>query len=173
MAAGLPQVRTGYVGRSPLRHAVSPPGSGGPWTWEGCRRTGWRRCTGRRWPCRPLRMDQYQSCHFAYFLRYGLGGKDRRPAGFHAPEYGTFVHFVLETVLREVRAQGGGAGLPRGGPGLHGPGRWRTMSAGNWGGWAPDPPASAISSAGWNEMSGRWWTMWWRNLGLGFPAGAF
>ncbi|MFR1232234.1 MAG: PD-(D/E)XK nuclease family protein [Evtepia gabavorous] len=53
------------------------------------------------------RMDQYQSCHFAYFLRYGLGAKDRRPAGFHAPEYGTFVHFVLETVLREVRAQGG------------------------------------------------------------------
>ena len=31
------------------------------------------------------RMDQYQSCHFAYFLRYGLGAKDRRPAGFHAP----------------------------------------------------------------------------------------
>ena len=53
------------------------------------------------------RMDQYQSCHFAYFLRYGLGAKDRRPAGVHAPEYGTFVHFVLETVLREVRAQGG------------------------------------------------------------------
>lgn len=53
------------------------------------------------------RMDQYKSCHFAYFLRYGLGAKDRRPAGFHAPEYGTFVHFVLEHVLREVRDKGG------------------------------------------------------------------
>lgn len=53
------------------------------------------------------RMDQYKSCHFAYFLRYGLGAKDRRPAGFHAPEYGTFVHFVLERVLRGVQAKGG------------------------------------------------------------------
>ncbi|MDY3015147.1 MAG: PD-(D/E)XK nuclease family protein [Evtepia sp.] len=53
------------------------------------------------------RMDQYQSCHFAYFLRYGLGAKDRRPAGFHAPEYGTFVHFVLERVFRSVGEEGG------------------------------------------------------------------
>lgn len=53
------------------------------------------------------RMDQYKSCHFAYFLRYGLGAKDRRPAGFHAPEYGTFLHFVLETVLRAVKSKGG------------------------------------------------------------------
>lgn len=53
------------------------------------------------------RMDQYKSCHFAYFLRYGLEAKDRHPAGFHAPEYGTFVHFVLEHVLRAVRAKGG------------------------------------------------------------------
>ena len=53
------------------------------------------------------RMDQYKSCHFAYFLRYGLGAKDRRPAGFHAPEYGTFVHYVLEHVLKAVRDRGG------------------------------------------------------------------
>ncbi|MBQ9853258.1 MAG: PD-(D/E)XK nuclease family protein [Ruminiclostridium sp.] len=53
------------------------------------------------------RMDQYKSCHFAYFLRYGLGAKDRRPAGFHAPEYGTFVHYVLEHVFQGVRDKGG------------------------------------------------------------------
>lgn len=53
------------------------------------------------------RMDQYKSCHFAYFLRFGLGAKDRRPAGFHAPEYGTFVHFVLESVLTAIRDKGG------------------------------------------------------------------
>ncbi len=53
------------------------------------------------------RMDQYKSCHFAYFLRYGLGAKDRRPAGFHAPEYGTFVHYVLEHVFQVVRDRGG------------------------------------------------------------------
>lgn len=55
------------------------------------------------------RMDQYQSCHFAYFLRYGLQAKDRRPAGFDAPAYGSFVHFVLERVLRALRNQGGAA----------------------------------------------------------------
>ena len=53
------------------------------------------------------RMDRYKSCHFAYFLQFGLGARDRRPAGFHAPEYGTFVHFVLEQVLRAVRDKGG------------------------------------------------------------------
>ncbi len=53
------------------------------------------------------RMDQYKSCHFAYFLRYGLDARARRPAGFDAPEYGTFVHFVLEQVLRAVKDQGG------------------------------------------------------------------
>ncbi len=55
------------------------------------------------------RMDQYSSCHFAYFLRYGLGAKERRPAGFHAPEYGTFVHYVLEHVLKGVKQAGGAA----------------------------------------------------------------
>lgn len=53
------------------------------------------------------RMDRYKSCHFAYFLRYGLGAKERRPAGFDAPAYGTFVHFVLERVLRALRDRGG------------------------------------------------------------------
>lgn len=55
------------------------------------------------------RMDQYSSCHFAYFLRYGLGAKERRTAGFHAPEYGTFVHYVLEHVLKGVKQEGGAA----------------------------------------------------------------
>ena len=47
------------------------------------------------------RMDQYRSCHFSYFMRYGLKAEPRRPAGFTAPEYGTFVHYVLETVLQD------------------------------------------------------------------------
>lgn len=53
------------------------------------------------------RLDQYKSCHFAYFLRFGLQAKERRQAGFHAPEYGTFVHFILEQVLRAIRDGGG------------------------------------------------------------------
>ena len=48
------------------------------------------------------RMDVCRSCHFRYFLRFGLKAKARQTAGFHAPEYGTFVHYVLEHVLGAV-----------------------------------------------------------------------
>ena len=57
------------------------------------------------------RMDKVKSCHYAYFLQYGLQAKARKPAGMDAPETGTFVHFVLETVLKAGRAQGGIAAL--------------------------------------------------------------
>ena len=48
------------------------------------------------------RMDVCRSCHFNYFMRFGLRAKARQTAGFHAPEYGTFVHAVLEYVLTAV-----------------------------------------------------------------------
>ena len=50
------------------------------------------------------RMDKYKSCHFSYFMRYGLQAEPRKPAGFAAPEYGTFVHYVLEHVLQNSAA---------------------------------------------------------------------
>lgn len=56
---------------------------------------------GRRVPMSASRMDQYKSCHFSYFMKFGLKAKARKPAGFTAPEYGTFVHYVLEHVLKE------------------------------------------------------------------------
>lgn len=59
----------------------------------------------------PSRLDKYKSCRFAYFLQYALKAKARRRAGFHAPEYGTFVHYVLEAVLREAKTQGGVSAL--------------------------------------------------------------
>lgn len=49
-------------------------------------------------------MDSCRSCHFSYFMRFGLKAKARQAAGFHAPEYGTFVHYVLERVLGAVSA---------------------------------------------------------------------
>jgi ATP-dependent helicase/nuclease subunit B len=49
-------------------------------------------------------MDLYQSCHFSYFMRYGLKAVPRKRAGFTAPEYGTFVHYVLEHVLQQTPA---------------------------------------------------------------------
>ncbi len=50
-------------------------------------------------PMSASRMDKFRSCHFSYFMRYGLDARPRQPAAFSAPEYGTFVHYVLEHVL--------------------------------------------------------------------------
>ena len=66
---------------------------------------------GRRVPMSASRMDKYKSCHFSYFMQYGLRAQPRRPAGFQAPEYGTFIHFVLEHVLRKAGEEGGAARL--------------------------------------------------------------
>ncbi len=56
---------------------------------------------GTRQPMSASRMDKYKSCHFSYFMQYGLRAEPRRTAGFQAPEYGTFVHYVLEHVFRQ------------------------------------------------------------------------
>ncbi len=53
------------------------------------------------------RIDRLASCRFAYFLQYGLKAKPRQPAEFNPPEYGTFLHYVLEHVAREIAAHGG------------------------------------------------------------------
>lgn len=53
------------------------------------------------------RAETYHQCAYLYFLQYGLNAKERRFAGFNAPESGTFIHYVLEKVCREVKALGG------------------------------------------------------------------
>lgn len=53
------------------------------------------------------RMDRMKNCHFGYFMEYGLRAKERKAAGFQAPEIGTFIHYLLENVLRTVRDRGG------------------------------------------------------------------
>lgn len=53
------------------------------------------------------KMDTIKSCHFSYFMQYGLKAKARKRAGFDAPEAGTFVHYVLEHFLRDAKEQGG------------------------------------------------------------------
>ena len=52
------------------------------------------------------RLDQVKSCHFGYFMEYGLRARERTKAEFQAPEVGTFIHYLLENVLREVEQQG-------------------------------------------------------------------
>lgn len=53
------------------------------------------------------RMDKARSCHFAYFMEFGLGARERAQAGFDAPQQGTFVHDVLENTLRAAEEAGG------------------------------------------------------------------
>ena len=53
------------------------------------------------------RIDRVRSCHFGYFMEYGLRARERKKAGFEAPEVGTFLHYLLENVNREVKELGG------------------------------------------------------------------
>ncbi len=53
------------------------------------------------------RMDQVNSCHFSFFMQYGLKVKERRKAGLDAPEIGTFLHFLLENITWEAKMRGG------------------------------------------------------------------
>lgn len=68
---------------------------------------------GARVPMSASRMDKYKSCHFSYFMQYGLKAEPRRSAGFQAPEYGTFVHYVLEHVLQREELRGQKEPIPR------------------------------------------------------------
>jgi hypothetical protein len=52
------------------------------------------------------------ACPFSYFLQYGLKAKPRQPAEFAPPEMGTFMHYVLENVARDISELGGFAAVP-------------------------------------------------------------
>ena len=56
-------------------------------------------------PMSATKLDLANSCHFSYFLRFGLDAKPRQKAAFRAADYGTFVHDVLENTLRRAREQ--------------------------------------------------------------------
>ena len=57
-------------------------------------------------PMSASRLDLMNSCHFSYFLRFGLGARPRQRARFQATDYGTFVHAVLEDTLRALKEEG-------------------------------------------------------------------
>ncbi len=52
-------------------------------------------------------IDKLAKCRLAYFFEYGLRAKERKVATIDPLEYGTFVHNVLEEVVRQVIALGG------------------------------------------------------------------
>ena len=53
------------------------------------------------------RLEKLSSCRFAYFLQYGLKAKPRQALEFSPPEYGTFMHDILQHVSEDVTALGG------------------------------------------------------------------
>lgn len=53
------------------------------------------------------RIDQYAACKFSFFLQYGLKAQPWKEARFDAPIFGTFVHYVLEKTVDQVKALGG------------------------------------------------------------------
>ena len=62
---------------------------------------------GERVSMTASRLERMRSCHFAYFMEDGLRAKPREPASFDAPQIGTFLHFILENVVRDVKRLGG------------------------------------------------------------------
>ena len=50
-------------------------------------------------------VERYYLCPFAYFCRYGLNTKERKSAQIDAAEYGSLVHFLMESVLKSHSVQ--------------------------------------------------------------------
>ncbi len=53
------------------------------------------------------RIDRFNNCPFSYFMEYGLKAKPRKAAAFAPSEMGTFMHYVLEHVAKDVGELGG------------------------------------------------------------------
>ncbi len=52
-------------------------------------------------------VDKLADCRLAYFLKYGLRLKERKPATVDPAEFGTYVHAVLEDTGRRIMELGG------------------------------------------------------------------
>lgn len=52
-------------------------------------------------------IDKLADCRLAYFLKYGLRLKERKPATVDPAEFGSYVHSVLEQTGRKVMEMGG------------------------------------------------------------------
>ncbi len=52
-------------------------------------------------------VDKLADCRLAYFLKYGLKLKERKPATVDPAEFGTYVHSVLEDTGRKIMQLGG------------------------------------------------------------------
>ena len=77
----------------------------------------------------PSRVETYHLCRFAYFCRYGLRAKARRPADLDAAQFGTLAHYVMEKLL-PVYAQLGFESIRKSRP-------WKTRRTRSGNMWIP------------------------------------
>ena len=165
---------TGSVGRSPLRHAVSPPGSGGPLDpgkVVGGPGGGAVRGEGGHVGLSDGSVSVLSLCLFPPLRP---GGKGPPPSGVPRPGVRNLCPFRAGN-----RAAGGsgpgrrGTGLPGGGPGLHGPGGGGLCGPGTGGDGAPDPPLPLSLPPAGTKCPGGGGQCGGGTPGFGFPAGAF
>ncbi|MEG0181586.1 MAG: helicase-exonuclease AddAB subunit AddB [Peptostreptococcaceae bacterium] len=48
------------------------------------------------------RLEKYAQCPFAYFIQYGLKAKERKEFEFTPPDFGTFVHNILDKFSNQL-----------------------------------------------------------------------
>ncbi|WP_353733916.1 PD-(D/E)XK nuclease family protein [Oscillibacter sp.] len=113
---------------------------------------------GERISMSASRVERLRSCHFAYFMEYGLKAKARRAAAFDAPQIGTFLHYLLEHVTKDVLDRGGFAAV--GEEDLHALVRRyiEQYAAEVLKIWRAGTPGSGTSSPGCGTPLTRWWT---------------
>ena len=111
LAAQDPETRAALDGEAPCQTLFRRLDQAAGWTRGSLSPQAVEALYGRKVAMSASRMDQVKRCHFGYFMQYGLRAKDRRPAGFEAPEIGTFIHYLLENVAREVKTRGGWAAV--------------------------------------------------------------
>lgn len=61
---------------------------------------------GRDMHVSATRIEDYHKCRFAYFCKHGLRIREKKSLSLKANEIGSFIHFVLENVLRETKEKG-------------------------------------------------------------------
>ena len=52
------------------------------------------------------RIEQYAQCPFAYFVKYGLKAKDRKVYEFSSPDFGSFIHGILDKFANVIKLEG-------------------------------------------------------------------
>ncbi len=66
-----------------------------------------RELYGEQFKLTASKVEKFSVCRFAYFMRYGLRAKERAASAIDAPEFGNFVHYVMENMAREAGEKGG------------------------------------------------------------------